>query len=55
MRKLQISMSILSLKTIENRIAIKEGDTQRQSFKRLHRYRYSPTTSYGNNEVHLHP
>jgi len=39
----------------EKRIAIKEGDTQRQSFKRLHRYRYSPTTSYGNNEVHLHP
>lgn len=39
----------------EKRIAIKEGDTKRQSFKRLHRYRYSPTTSYGNNEVHLHP
>ena len=39
----------------KKRIAIKEGDTKRQSFKRLHRYRYSPTTSYGNNEVHLHP
>jgi len=39
----------------EKRMAIKEGDTQRHSFKRLHRYRYSPTTSYGNNEVHLHP
>ena len=37
------------------RLAIKEGDTKRHSFKRLHRYRYSPTTSYGNNEVHLHP
>lgn len=39
----------------EKRLAIKEGDTNRQSFKRLHRFRYSPTTSYGNNEVHLHP
>jgi len=26
-----------------------------KSFKRLHRYRYSPTAWYGNNEVHLHP
>lgn len=34
---------------------INEGDTNRPSFKRLHRYRYSPTTCYGNNEVHLHP
>lgn len=34
---------------------IKEGETNRPSFKRLHRYRYSPTTCYGNNEVHLHP
>ena len=32
-----------------------EGDTKRRSFKRLHRYRYSPTACYGNNEVHLHP
>jgi len=32
-----------------------EGDTHRKSFKRLHRYRYSPTVAYGNNEVHLHP
>lgn len=32
-----------------------EGDTNRKSFKRLHRYRYSPTVAYGNNEVHLHP
>jgi DNA (cytosine-5)-methyltransferase 1 len=32
-----------------------EGDTSRKSFKRLHRYRYSPTACYGNNEVHLHP
>lgn len=34
---------------------IDEGDTNRKSFKRLHRYRYSPTVAYGNNEVHLHP
>lgn len=34
---------------------IKEGDTKRKSFKRLHRYRYSPTVCYGHNEVHLHP
>ena len=25
------------------------------SYKRLHRWRYSPTAAYGNNEVHLHP
>lgn len=35
--------------------AIKEGETNRPSFKRLHRFKYSPTTCYGNNEVHLHP
>lgn len=34
---------------------IDEGDTTKKSFKRLHRYRYSPTVAYGNNEVHLHP
>jgi len=34
---------------------INEGDTKSHSFKRLHRYRYSPTACYGNNEVHLHP
>jgi len=34
---------------------IKEGDVSGKSFKRLHRYRYSPTAWYGNNEVHLHP
>ncbi len=33
----------------------REGDTSGKSFKRLHRYRYSPTACYGNNEVHLHP
>lgn len=35
--------------------AINEGETNRPSFKRLHRYKYSPTACYGNNEVHLHP
>ena len=34
---------------------IPEGDDSRKSFKRLHRYRFSPTACYGNNEVHLHP
>lgn len=32
-----------------------EGDVSAKSFKRLHRYRYSPTAWYGNQEVHLHP
>jgi DNA (cytosine-5)-methyltransferase 1 len=39
-------------KTLED---IKEGETNRPSFKRLHRFKYSPTACYGNNEVHLHP
>ena len=34
---------------------IPEGSTGMKSFKRLHRWRYSPTAAYGNNEVHLHP
>lgn len=34
---------------------IMEGDVARQSYKRLHRFKYSPTVAYGNNEVHLHP
>ncbi len=36
-------------------LTIAEGDDSRKSFKRLHRWRYSPTVCYGNNEVHLHP
>lgn len=32
-----------------------EGETNRPSFKRLHRFKYSPTACYGNNEIHLHP
>jgi DNA (cytosine-5)-methyltransferase 1 len=35
--------------------SVAEGDDSKKSFKRLHRWRYSPTAAYGNNEVHLHP
>lgn len=35
--------------------SIDEGDDCKKSYKRLHRWRYSPTVAYGNNEVHLHP
>ncbi|MEC3839455.1 DNA cytosine methyltransferase [Bacillus amyloliquefaciens] len=35
--------------------SIAEGDVSKKSYKRLHRWRYSPTASYGNNEVHIHP
>lgn len=34
---------------------VAEGDDSKKSYKRLHRWRYSPTACYGNNEVHLHP
>jgi DNA (cytosine-5)-methyltransferase 1 len=40
---------------IEKIQTIAEGDTSKKSYKRLHRWRYSPTACYGNNEVHLHP
>lgn len=36
-------------------LAVSEGDDSKKSYKRLHRWRYSPTVAYGNNEVHLHP
>ncbi|OFS11340.1 DNA cytosine methyltransferase [Hafnia sp. HMSC23F03] len=36
-------------------LSVEEGDDSRKSYKRLHRWRYSPTAAYGNNEVHLHP
>lgn len=35
--------------------SVAEGDDSKKSYKRLHRWRYSPTAAYGNNEVHLHP
>lgn len=44
-----------SVKNTERFYTIAEGDTSRKSFKRLHRWRFSPTAAYGNNEVHLHP
>lgn len=34
---------------------VEEGDVSRKSYKRPHRWRFSPTAAYGNNEVHLHP
>lgn len=34
---------------------IAEGDDKKKCYKRLHRWRYSPTAAYGNNEVHIHP
>lgn len=34
---------------------IEEGDDKKKCYKRLHRWRYSPTVAYGNNEVHIHP
>ena len=40
---------------VKELMKIGEGETNRPSFKRLHRYKYSPTACYGNNEVHLHP
>ena len=43
------------VKNAEIRKEICEGDTKRRSFKRLHRYKYSPTTCFGNNEIFLHP
>jgi DNA (cytosine-5)-methyltransferase 1 len=42
-------------KGIEKMKIVPEGDVSKKSYKRLHRFRYSPTAAYGNNEVHLHP
>ena len=36
-------------------LTVEEGDVSKKCYKRLHRWRYSPTAAYGNNEVHLHP
>lgn len=49
------SVDVFNVRTAERFITIPEGDTKGKSFKRLHRWRYSPTAAYGNNEVHLHP
>jgi DNA (cytosine-5)-methyltransferase 1 len=40
---------------LEKMRRFEEGDDSRKCYKRLHRWRYSPTAAYGNNEVHLHP
>ena len=40
---------------IQRMMSVDEGDDSKKSYKRLHRWRYSPTVAYGNNEVHLHP
>ena len=40
---------------LEKMKRVAEGDVSKKSHKRLHRWRYSPTAAYGNNEVHLHP
>lgn len=40
---------------LKRMMEIDEGDVSKKSYKRLHRWRYSPTVAYGNNEVHLHP
>jgi len=42
-------------KGIKRMMTVDEGDVSRKSYKRPHRWRYSPTACYGNNEVHLHP
>lgn len=46
---------IFAVKSLSKFTSIPEGDSGGKSFKRLHRWRYSPTAAYGNNEVHLHP
>lgn len=40
---------------LEKMKVILEGDVSKKCYKRLNRWRYSPTAAYGNNEVHLHP
>jgi DNA (cytosine-5)-methyltransferase 1 len=56
LNKVPNALEFFPLQTsVEKLNAIKEGETKRPSFKRLHRFRYSPTACYGNNEVHLHP
>ena len=46
---------VFNVKKQDRFLTIPEGDSAGKSFKRLHRWRYSPTAAYGNNEVHLHP
>lgn len=54
--KIANAKEYFNFQVTEERLAeIGEGETNRPSFKRLHRFRFSPTACYGNNEVHLHP
>ena len=46
---------VFGIKANDKFKTICEGATTGKSFKRLHRWRYAPTSAYGNNEVHLHP
>lgn len=46
---------VFGIKNKQKFFSIPEGDSKGKSFKRLHRWRFSPTAAYGNNEVHLHP
>lgn len=48
-------IDVFNVKKQERFLTIPEGDSMGKSFKRLHRWRFSPTAAYGNNEVHLHP
>jgi len=55
-RRLQLANSDEGFRPKSDKFnSILEGDVSRKSFKRLHRFRYSPAAAYGNNEVHLHP
>ena len=49
------SEDVFKVKANNKYETILEGATTGKSFKRLHRWRYAPTSAYGNNEVHLHP
>jgi DNA (cytosine-5)-methyltransferase 1 len=56
MKSIANAGEFFNLKISEAKVRkLQEGDTNRPSFKRLHRFKYSPTACYGNNEVHLHP
>ena len=44
-----------TLAVVEVLLLKDEGDNEKKCYKRLHRWRYSPTAAYGNNEVHIHP
>lgn len=49
------SNDIFGIRNADRYFNILEGESRGKSFKRLHRWRFSPTAAYGHNEVHLHP